>query len=58
MQEGLAFDIVFHSTLGLCVGWYGQRRSSIVLQSARDCVATAAETDRVTAVERHVRKTA
>ena len=35
-----------------------QRRSSILLQSARDRVATAAETDRVTAMERHVRKTA
>ena len=30
---------------------------SILLQSARDRVATAAETDRVTAMERHVRKT-
>ena len=31
---------------------------SILLQSARDRIATAAETDRVTAMERHVRKTA
>ena len=31
---------------------------SILLQSARDRVETAAETDRVTAMERHVRKTA
>ena len=41
------FIRTFLTKLGLCLGWYGllfPRRSSILLQSGRDRVATAAET--------------
>ena len=39
-----SFLFIYFLILGMCLDWYGQRRSSILLQSACDHVATAAET--------------